>query len=393
MPPALPGRFHGLFVQAALGGTSLYFLLNFVSGCGSPGEPTPPSPPIPAVVTDLSARQYGDAAQLTFSLPSKTIKGARLAEIPACEVYRGDVKADGTPDAKSFRMVYTVPGSLISGDVVDRLVQILVPISAEETKTRPGQKLAYLVRTRISPKKASADSNIVELAVYPVPETIGKIEATVTESAVELQWPAIARTSGGVPLSGMSYRVYRGQLAAATDQAAMDAAVKDLAHAKLQSKLALVASPESNSYRDTEFEFNQTYVYMVRSVTTVAAARLESGDSTPVLVTPKDTFAPAAPQGVVAATLAGTAAASVVVDLSWSISPENDVAGYRVYRSEREGVRGETVTPELVPTPALRDTAVQPGLRYWYSVTAVDRAGNESPASAPVLVEIAQPSS
>jgi hypothetical protein len=392
MPPARPGRLRDLFVRAVVCGASLYCVLNFVSGCGSPGEPTPPSPPIPTAVTDLSAKQYGDAAQLTFSLPSRTVKGVRLTELPTCEIYRGELKADGTPDGQSFRMVYTVPGSLVAGDLVDRLTQILVPISPEETKAHPGQKLAYLVRTRVSAKKASADSNVIELAVFPVPETIGKVDATVSESAVELQWPAITQTSGGTPLPAVSYRVYRGQLDAAADQAARDSAAKDLAHAKLKSKLALLASPASNIYRDTDFEFNQTYVYVVRSVTTGAGATPESGDSTPVIVTPKDTFAPAAPQGVVAATLAGTTTGSVVVDLSWSISPENDVAGYRVYRSEQEEVRGEAITPDLVPSPALRDSAVQPGHHYWYSVTAVDRAGNESAASAPTLVETAQPS-
>jgi fibronectin type 3 domain-containing protein len=82
-----------------------------------------------------------------------------------------------------------------------------------------------------------------------------------------------------------------------------------------------------------------------------------------------------------------------VVDLSWSISPENDVAGYRVYRSEQESVRGELIQPALVPTPAVRDTSVQPGHRYWYTVTAVDRAGNESAASTPMVIEVLQPGS
>ena len=117
----------------------------------------------------------------------------------------------------------------------------------------------------------------------------------------------------------------------------------------------------------------------------------ESADSVPAIVTPKDIFPPSAPLGLVAAVLEGNAAAAPVVDLSWSISPETDVAGYRVYRSEREGERGTAVTPELVPTPSYHDAAVQLGHRYWYTVTAVDRAGNESPASAPALAEIAQP--
>ena len=49
---------------------------------------------------------------------------------------------------------------------------------------------------------------------------------------------------------------------------------------------------------------------------------------------------------------------------------------------------GEVLTRELLPTPAYRDAAVQSGRKYWYLVTAVDRAGNESPASAVAAVEI-----
>jgi fibronectin type 3 domain-containing protein len=131
-------------------------------------------------------------------------------------------------------------------------------------------------------------------------------------------------------------------------------------------------------------------VYVVRSAIANGAA-LESADSRPAIVTPKDIFPPAAPQGLVAAVL--PSAAEAVVDLSWSINSEPDVAGYRVYRSESEGVRGEPLSADLSPSPAYRDATAQSGHRYWYSVTAIDRAGNESVPSAQILVEIAQPSS
>jgi fibronectin type 3 domain-containing protein len=131
---------------------------------------------------------------------------------------------------------------------------------------------------------------------------------------------------------------------------------------------------------------------MVRSVMQVEGVELESSDSRPVTVTPQDTFPPAAPQGLVAALLPGSAPATVLVDLSWSINLETDLAGYRVYRSEQEGTRGQLLTPELLPTPADRDTSVQPGHRYWYTVTAVDRAGNESAPGAAVVVDVTQPS-
>jgi len=41
-------------------------------------------------------------SQLTFTLPTKTVAGERLAEAPAIEILRGTVKPDGSPDTKSF---------------------------------------------------------------------------------------------------------------------------------------------------------------------------------------------------------------------------------------------------------------------------------------------------
>src|SRR5258706_11021619 len=88
-------------------------LLLLAVGCGAPGEPTPPAPRVPVRITDLAAQQTGDAVQLTFTLPAKTVSRERLAEHPAIEVLRGAVKPDGSPDPKSFRPVETIPGALV----------------------------------------------------------------------------------------------------------------------------------------------------------------------------------------------------------------------------------------------------------------------------------------
>jgi len=366
------------------------------AGCGAPGEPTPPSPPIPSAVSDLTAKQSGDGALLTFSLPGKTVDGKRLTGSPACEIFRGRLKPDGSVDNKSFRMVYAIPGAMVREYIVEKHVEFLDPLAPEETKTHPGGKVAYLVRTRVSSKKASADSNIVLVAIFPVPQRIVSVTTNVTENAIELSWPAITQTSGGQLLGEVSYRVYRGQLNPPVDQAAIDAAVKDLAQVRWKSPLALVGSPTTNGYQDTDFTFGETYVYVVRTVPargplTQTVEAVESADSVPAVITPKDIFPPSAPQGLVAAVLEGNGAP--VVELSWSISPENDVVGYRVYRSEREGERGEALVNELVPTPAYRDATAQAGHRYWYAVTAVDRAGNESAAGTAVTAEVGPPPS
>ena len=81
-------------------------------------------------------------------------------------------------------------------------------------------------------------------------------------------------------------------------------------------------------------------------------------------------------------------AAPAYLDLSWSISAENDIAGYNIYRSEQEGAAGRKQNPELLLTPAFRDMNAVPGRRYFYTVTAVDRVGNESPASAAASGEV-----
>lgn len=364
--------------------TSLFFLCS----CGAPGQPVPPSPPVPTAIVDLHAQQAGDGARLMFTMPTKTIDGDRLAQPPAAEILRGAVKPDGSVDAKSFRVVYTIPGSLVENYRTEDHTEFTDPIAPEETKAHPGGRVAYIVRTRASQKRASSDSNTITLRIFPVPERIGPVETRVTENAIELAWTAPSRTSAGDPLSGIQgYRVYRGEL----DPASAETAAKDLSQTKWKAPLTLLGTSDTTSYHDTAFDFGKTYVYAVRSETAAEDQAIESGDSVPAVVTPKDIFPPAAPQGLVAAVLPGATAGSLVVDLSWSINVETDVAGYRVYRSEQEGTRGQLLTPELLLTPSLRDTSVEPGHRYWYTVTAVDRAGNESAGSVPLVVDVAQP--
>ncbi len=367
----------------------LFSIFLFSAGCGAPGEPVPPSPPVPVAIKDLAAQQAGDGVQLSFTLPSNSISGEKLPAPPAVEILRGAVKPDGSADAKSFRVVYTIPGALVESYRADGRVRFTDPIAPEETKSHPGGAVAYAVRTRASQKRASADSNGVSLRVYPVPAPITSVEARVTESAVELTWPAPSVTAAGEPVSTITgYRIYRSEF----HPSAPASSPQDLPPGQPESHAALLGSSETNSYHDSSVVFDHTYVYTVRSLIQVEGNELESSDSQPVTVTPRDIFPPAAPQGLVAALLPGSAPGTVLVDLSWSINLETDLAGYRVYRSEQEGTRGQLVTPDILPTPAVRDTSVEPGHRYWYSVTAVDRAGNESGLGAPVVVDVTQPS-
>jgi len=366
-----------------------FFFLIFsllLAGCGAPGEPQPPSPPIPAPVGDLTAHQQGTGVQLVFTLPSRTLAGDRLAEPPAMEIFRGMLKPNGSPDNNSFKLLYTIPGALADTHTAQGKIQFTDPLPPEDLRAKPGAVYAYRVRTRASKKKDSADSNTVTVKVYPVAERIASLEVRVTQNAIELSWPAptmAAAESTGETLA--EYHVYRGELDATGANPPSD----DLSQAKWKSPPILLAPAQNNAYRDMLFDFRKTYVYQVRSVVIAERNPIESDDSGPAIVTPRDTFPPATPQNVVAAEIPDAAGARSV-DLSWSINVESDFAGYRVYRSENPGQRGPSLQLELLLSPAYRDSSVQPGHRYWYVVTAVDRSGNESAPSEAATADLTQ---
>jgi len=368
----------------------LFSSILLADGCGAPGEPLPPAPPTPVAITDLAARQAGDAVQLSFTMPNKSTLGEKLKEVPTLEVLRGSLQPGGMVDEKSFRVVDTVPGSLVNEYLQKGKVEFPDAISPQELKTHAGETVLYRVRTYVSAKKISPNSPSVSLKLYPVPAPISSLQVELTENAIDLRWPPPTHTTAGEPLGAVpEYHVYRGEL----DPQTAEAVKADPRKGTWKAPLLQIATTTIAEYHDVGFDYGKTYAYAVRSVVQVQGLALESSDSPLVVLTPRDTFPPAAPQSLVVAVMPGAADEGEVVDLSWSINLEADLAGYRVYRSEQEGTKGALLTKELLPTPAYRDTSVHSGQKYWYSVTAVDKAGNESVPSPPIAVEVAQPPS
>jgi hypothetical protein len=363
-----------------------------ITGCGAPGDPVAPSPPVPIAIADLSAHQVGDGVALNFSLPSKTVRGEHLPQAPAIEILRGELKPDGSPNLKSFRVIETIPGELAAKYQSDDRTQVVTPIPPTENRASAGFDAVFAVRTRASRKRTSVDSNVVKLHIYPVPAPIGQLQSQLAESAIDLSWQAVTQTAAGDPIAVTEYHVYRGEL----DPKSYDPQITgpDVLHQKFAAPIAQLDRTNDPRYTDKQFDFGKTYVYIVRSVTTAGkdATTLESSDSDPLILKPADTFPPSVPQGVVAAAVENPESTppSQEIDLSWSINSEQDLAGYRVYRSEREGEKGPLVTQDLLLSPAYRDTSVAFGHRYWFSVTAVDLSGNESTPAPQVAADVAQ---
>ena len=361
-----------------------------LTGCGAPGDPVPPSPPVPTAIADLSAHQMGDGVALDFSLPSKTIRGDRLQQAPEIEVLRGELKPDGSPIFKSFHVVETVPGELAAKYQSEDRTQIVTPIAPTENHSASGFDAVFAVRTQASRKRASAISNAVKIHIYPVPAPIGQVQSQLSESQIDLSWQAPTQTAVGDPITVTEYHVYRGEL----DPKSYDPKITgpDALHERFAVPLAQLGRSNAPHYTDKRFDFGKIYVYIVRGVATANGNELESSDSEPLILKPADTFPPSTPQDVVAAVVENpeTAPPSQEIDVSWSINAEQDLAGYRVYRSEQEGEKGALITQDLLLSPAYRDTSVTSGHRYWYCVTAVDLSGNESAPAPQVAVDVAQ---
>ena len=360
-----------------------YFLL--LTNCGTRGDPQPPRPPIPQAVTDVAARQVGDSVVLTLTLPKKTVESDTLEALPDVEIFRAFVPAGGQAARAALAQIYTIPSAVVDTYLTEDRMQFADPIKPADIAAHSGEQMVYMVRTRASKRAASADSNRAMVRVYPAPEAIGDLTASVTEPAVELHWSPPQRTTSGAPITApASYRIYRSE-------AEPNALTSDPAKLKKKAPAELLGVSPTPAYRDAQIEFDRTYVYTVRSVTQYELDSVESADSKPAALTLKDIFAPAAPKNLVAVYVPAAGETPAHIELSWGISPEADVAGYHVYRSEQEGKAGTRLTRELLLTPTFRDMSVAAGKAYSYTATAVDRAGNESLASAPVSSEVSNP--
>jgi len=279
-----------------------------------------------------------------------------------------------------WRLAYTIPSEQVDQYVKGQRFEFSDPLTAEDFARVPGSSAAFKIRARAVRARASADSNIVTARIYAAPEVPREVHVEVTESALIVHWTAAAPQSGN---SSLTYRVYRG-----VAEPGETNIPQNVSQAKLKSPLDLQGSSSETEFRDVHFEFGTPYIYTVRSVTQYGTDSVESADSVPTLIAPRDIFPPATPMGLEIAVISASPQVPTYVELSWAISMEEDLAGYFVYRSDREDTPGERINGEILPSPAFRDISVQPGKRYYYRVSALDRAGNESPMSSNVVAAV-----
>jgi fibronectin type 3 domain-containing protein len=151
-------------------------------------------------------------------------------------------------------------------------------------------------------------------------------------------------------------------------------------------QLRIAASPDPGGATDQTAKAGAQYRYAVARVRQVMLngheymLRGEASEVTSAILV--DTFAPHVPVGLATVATPGPENNKGAIDLSWEPGTEVDAIGYNVYRSEN-GEPAVKITAQPIPGTSFHDEHVLAGRRYIYSITAIDRTGNESARSKP----------
>ncbi|MCH7782875.1 T9SS type A sorting domain-containing protein, partial [candidate division KSB1 bacterium] len=133
-----------------------------------------------------------------------------------------------------------------------------------------------------------------------------------------------------------------------------------------------VISPADTVFLDSTVTVGIVYHYKVSALD---SSGNESAFSNQATAVPIDTVAPAAPQNIT------VTAGERLLDVSWSANTEADVDHYIVYRSLVNGFTpnsSDSLTLVSAPDTTYRDLAIIVDSTFYYRISAVDTASNES---------------
>lgn len=315
--------------------------------------PQPPSLKLPQPVTDLAARRAGDEVLLDWTMPKRATDKVLLVGKQRAVVCRS---AGPGPCVKVGNPLFAPEAA---ASFVDRLPAALA--------SGPARPLAYTVELENHAGRTAGPSNVAITAAEPAPPPIERLRARAQANGIRLSWTPTGREETLRIQRILDEQKGSGKIAVPAKQALEFTGV------------------DQGRVLDHDAVLDHTYTYTAQRVERLMlggkTVEVASAASEPVTIDARDLFPPATPTGLEA--VADPEAHAI--DLSWQPDTESDLAGYRVYRREAGSNAAPVRLPGATdPAPSFRDATAQPGHTYEYSVSALDRDGNESPRSAEV---------
>lgn len=346
---------------------SLIFLGLFATACGKRRPPLPPIERVQQRTELLSGAQQGNTVILSWPAPLRNAPDSSVQSIRRIDVYRLAEKptAPRALTEDGFAARATLVGS-VTYDQIRNAGDTLTYSDVLELTGDPA-RLRYAVRYVNASGQRAAFSNflLIEPAVKIArPPTLQETGKEVTEEAISLTWqPPTANIDGSTPVNILGYNVYR-----------MDESQSTPGQTPINSSLI-----SGTEYADKTFKFGAQYRYIIRAVSLgTEGAQVESLNSNILSISPRDTFAPAAPTGISIGPAPGK------LSIFFAANNETDIAGYNIYRSTDPDLPKTSWTKlntSLLARTSFVDDKVETGKKYYYYLTAVDTAGNVSPPS------------
>jgi fibronectin type 3 domain-containing protein len=153
-----------------------------------------------------------------------------------------------------------------------------------------------------------------------------------------------------------------------------------------ETTFALLGTATSTSYTDNNVSPSTAYQYYVKAFD--SANNLSAASNVLSVTTPAATIVDTTPP-TVPGSLSANAVSTTQINLAWNASTDNiggsGLAGYYIYRST-SGQSGSFTKLNSTVTTSLNfgDSGLTPSTTYWYYVTALDNANNESSPSTSI---------
>lgn len=334
-----------------------------VAANGSAPPPAPVPPGVDRGATAVVREALAADAYVGVELPIAERERA-LQERTAGSEGESPIGPLVAPPPSQFpRRHYFIVGVSPRGQRSNPSSPVSVPL--ESVSSAPGApRVDYDERQLTVAWQPSADARTSTWVLPPPPKP-----ANATPSAVKPPAPPLTAKSLGFNTEATLYHLYDASAKASDpaspadpDAIVVPAAVTPAAVAATEWVIPGVA-------------FGVERCFEVRPVDKVGEALVIGPASPRTCVTPADRFAPAAPRNLAAIAGAGS------INLIWDAGAEGDLAGYLVLRAAAPSATLQPITQTPVAAATYRDDTVTPGVRYVYSVVAVDRADNRSPES------------
>jgi uncharacterized protein len=304
---------------------SIFLVLFFLSACGKVGDIHPPFIRIPEAVTDLSVTQSGYDLVLTWTNPPRYVDGSAATNLARVQIRSNS-------------------GIVSSVEVVGagQAQSVAVPIGPMTPELR-----VYRVVIETAQGKLSELSNAASATPVEVPGRVANLSIIPDQRQIFLQWDKPKEHA-------------------------------ELADAYVVTRSDVPAEPETVSdtrFDDTRYSAGKKVTYQVTAARRVSGSLIMGIGPETKTITIEDKTPPGIPAGL------DIKPAEPGGYLTWDANPETDLAGYRVFRSDRPDSGFNPVMDRLITANGFLDPAYRSG--SYYAVSAVDEFMNESPKSAP----------